>query len=184
MEELMNKCGWKILAVIILLLAGCGGGKSDNHGSGSAVSGHVPYLLSKPTVTYAVNALDNSKYDVTVEVEADGPTGVAFADVWILDDTGASFDHIDLVHITSTKLWRGSTNTLVPLPSGNYRVDNIMLHDGDPLSADPLRSGWYIYNDLFSTSVYFVDERELSGLNFLYYNWGVTDFTISRFTLP
>ena len=181
----MNKYRWKTLAVIILLLAGCGGGGGNNEsGSGSAVSGKVPYLLSKPTVTYAVNALDNTKYDVTVTVEADGPTGVAFADVWIFDDTGASFDHIDLINIVATKLWKGTTNTLVPLPPGSYRVDNITLHDGDPLSTDPLRSGWYIYNDIFSTSVYFVDERELSGLSFLYYNWGLSDISIARFTLP
>lgn len=162
---------------------GGGGGGGDTGGGGSAVSGRVPYLISAPTMTFAVNALDSTKYDMTVTLEADGPTGVQFADVWIFDDTDTNFAALDLVKIPGTKRWRGATNTLVPLPAGRYRVDNIMLHDGDPLTADPLRTGWYMLNDLFSSSRYFVDERETSGVNFLYYNWGLSSLPVTRVTV-
>jgi len=54
------------------------------------VSGHVPYLISAPSLTFAVNAWDNTKYDITVTLEADGPTGVLFVDLWIEDETNSS----------------------------------------------------------------------------------------------
>lgn len=174
-----------ILSLAFLAIVGCGGGGgSDGSGPGGAVSGRVPYLLSKPIATFASSTWDNTHYDVTVTVEADGPTGVQFADVFLRDDTGTNFAFIDLDHITGTKQWRGATNTFVPLPAGNYRVEEIMLHDGDPLNADPRRTGWYIYDEFFSTSVYFVDERELSGVNILYFNWGLSAIPVTRVTLP
>lgn len=175
-----------ILALVLLALAGCGGGDGgDTDGNtGSVVSGHVPYLISAPSITFAVNSFDTAKYDVTVTVEADGPTGVQFADVWICDDAGANCEPIDLTNISGTKLWRGSTNVWVPVPAGTYHADEIMLYDGDPFTADPLRTGWYIYNDLFSTSVYFVDEREVSDAGgFLYYNWGLSAIPVTRVTV-
>lgn len=175
-----------ILTLVLFSAAACGGGGGggDNGGGpGSAVSGYVPYLLSAPSLTFAVNASNTAKYDITVTVEADGPTGVQFADVWICDDTDANCEPIDLLNIPGTKRWRGTTNSFLPVPSGNYRVDDIMLHDGDPFTADPLRTGWYIYNDFLSTSVYFVDEREVSDVNILYYNWGLSAIPITRVTI-
>lgn len=174
-----------ILALALLAAVGCGGGGGGDTGGGQAsvVSGKVPYLLSAPSLTFAVNAFSSAEYDVTVTVEADGPTGVAFADVWICDDADTNCEPIDLANIPGTKRWRGSTNAFLPVPAGRYRVDSIMLHDGDPFTANPLRTGWYIYDDFFSTSVYFVDEREVSDVEFLYYNWGLSSIPITRVTV-
>jgi hypothetical protein len=183
----MNAMKMMVLALGILAAAGCGGGGGggDNGGgSGNAISGRVPYLVSAPSLTFAVSAWDNTKYDVTVTLEADGPTGVLFVDLWIEDETNSSnFDHLDLTRIAGTRRWRGSTNTMMPLPAGRYRVDSIHLNDGDPITADPLRTGWYMIDNFFSTSLYFVDEREMSGMNFLYYNWGLSSFPVTRGTV-
>lgn len=173
-----------VLALALAVVAGCGGG-DGNGATGSAVSGRVPYLLSAPTVTFAAHPSIAGHYDVTVTLEADGPTGVAFVGLWIKDQSNSSnFDHLDLVYIPGTKRWKAATYPLLPLPAGQYYIDSITLNDGDPLTADPLRTGWYVIMPPLSTSAYFVDERETSGIDILYYNWGLSAIPLSRFTLP
>ena len=174
------------LALACAVAAGCGGGGGSS--GGGAVSGRVPYLLSAPTVTFLKTGLTPTSYDITVTLEADGPTGVAFADVYLEDTTNTTFAFIDLKNIVGTKRWRGSTNTFMLLPAGNYIVREVMLHDEDPLSQNPIRTGWYIQDVFFSTSTYFVDERQVSypggSISIDFYNWGVSAIPISRFTLP
>jgi hypothetical protein len=75
-------------------------------------------------------------------------------------------------------------NVYSPLSPGQYYVDEIVLDDGDPFTADPLRTGWYFSEPFFSTSKYYVDEREMSGFNLLFYNFGLSGISITRFTLP
>jgi hypothetical protein len=41
--------------------------------------------------------------------------------------------------------------------------------DGDPFTADPLRTGWYFIMPPLCTSVSCVDERMLSGITLPYY---------------
>jgi hypothetical protein len=178
-----------VLALAFAVTFGCGGGGGSNSGGGSAVSGRVPYLLSSPTITYATSAWDNTKYDVTVTLQADGPTGVAFIGLWILDQSNDSdFDHLDLVNVPGTKQWKATSDAFLPLPSGTYYIDSIVLDDGDPFSVDPLRTGWYVVMPPLSTSNYFVDERELSGpfasRTITFYNYGVSAISITTFTLP
>ena len=172
---------WVTFIFMMSILAACGGG-GDGDG---AVSGHVPYLVSAPTVTSAESGLDPNSYDVTISLEADGPTGVMFISLWVIDENDSSnFTVLDLTNIPGTKQWTATTNSFLPLPPGQYYIDDIVLEDGDTFTADPLRTGWYFSDPFFSTSKYYVDEREMSGLNFLFYNFGVSGISITRFTLP
>jgi hypothetical protein len=108
-----------------------------------------------------------------------------FAGLWILHETDASnFTYLDLIKTPGTKHWTGSTNALLPLVPGKYYVDDIKLDDGDPLTANPLRSGWYVLMPLLSTSTYYVDERITSNLTFQYYGGGLTSKPVGRITLP
>jgi hypothetical protein len=176
----------KLLALALAMgaFAGCDGGGNNGGGPKGAVSGRVPYLISAPSATHSINAIDFAKHDVTVTIEADGPTGVQFVTAWILDDTNMNVASLEFVNIAGTRLWRATTNTLLPMPAGQYRIDDIVLDDGDPFTANPLRTGWYMLIDIFSTSAYYVDERETSGNNITYYNGGLSAVPITRFALP
>lgn len=171
-----------LLPVILLLVFGCGGGEQK----GDAVpSGYVPYLVSAPTVTYVRSSWDTTKYDVIVTLQADGPTGVMFASLWIIDVAGEmNFASLELTNIPSTKTWTATTNYYVPLPPGDYYLDDIELHDGDIFTADPLRTGWYFFNSLFFNSFYSLDESETSGGTFPFLKFGVSNIGVVRFTLP
>ncbi len=177
---------WMVMVLSLALLASCGGGGGGgNDGLGSGISGKVPYLVSGPSVTFRSSPTVAGTYDVTVTLEADGPIGVMFAGLWILHETdGSNFTHLDLVKTPGTKRWTGTTNTYMPLDPGNYHIDDIMLGDGDFISADPLRTGWYIIEPMFSSSMYYVDERIMSGTTFLYYGGGLTSRPVKSFTLP
>jgi len=93
------------LTVLILILAGCGGGGGGGTGGpGGVVSGQVPYLVNGPSFTFASNPTFTTKYDVTVTIDADGPTGVMFAGLWIFHETDASnFTHLDLIQTPGTQ---------------------------------------------------------------------------------
>jgi hypothetical protein len=177
---------WLVSFTMAFLLVSCGGGGGGGEtGGGSGISGKVPYLVSGPSVTFAVSAWNPAMYDVTVTLEADGPTGVAFTQVLITHETPTGdFAFLDLVNTPGTKRWIGTTYYATPLSPGQYRIDDIHLDDGDFLTADPLRSGWYMVMDIFSTSMYYVDERIMSGMNFQYYGGGLTSKPVRRFTLP
>mgnify|MGYP001596820177 FL=1 len=139
-----GKVKWIVMVLSLALLASCGGGGGGTGGSGSAISGKVPYLISGPTVSFSSHPTFTTQYNVTVTLEADGPTGVAFADLWIFHETdGSNFTHLDLINAPGTKRWTGTTLTLLPLVPGQYYIDDIILDDGDPFTADPLRTGWY-----------------------------------------
>ena len=79
--------------LMLLILVGCGGGGGGT-GAGGAVSGKVPYLVSGPSFTLRSSPTITGKYDVTVTIEADGPTGVYAALVWITDENDWQFDAI------------------------------------------------------------------------------------------
>ncbi len=182
----MKLLKWLSAVLVLAVAAGCGGGGSGGTANG-AISGHVPYLLSSPTVTYSLSSYITTSYDVTVTLQADGPTGVAYVDLWIIDDSdGSDSQPIQLANITGTKYWTGTTEYYLPLTPGSYHLDTIVLDDGDPLTADPLREGWYSVEPLFSTTTYFVDESEFpkDRSTFLFFNFGVTGIHVTRFTLP
>jgi len=159
---------WLVPVSMAFLLVSCGGGGGGggNGGPGNGISGKVPYLVSGPAVTFAVSAWNPAMYDVTVTLEADGPTGVMFAQVLITHETPTGdFAFLDLVNIPGTKRWTGTTIAQVPLSAGSYRVDDIHLDDGDVFTADPLGTGWYFVMPVFSTSMYYVDERIETNAN-------------------
>ncbi|MHB8846336.1 MAG: hypothetical protein ACYC7L_16500 [Nitrospirota bacterium] len=137
-------------------------------------------------MTFRSHPTYTTQYEVTVTLEADGPTGVFAAEVFINDETGSGdFTFIDLVNKPGTKRWTGSTNTYVPLSPGQYVVEDITLDDGDWLTADPLGTGWYIADSVFSSSMYYVDERITSSAPAIeYYGGGLTSKPVTRFTLP
>jgi hypothetical protein len=170
----------------LLVSCGGGGGGGGNGDLGGGISGKVPYLVSGPSVTSAVSVNDPTRYAVTVTLEAEGPIGVFAAEVFINDVTGnGDFTFIDLINKPGTKLWTGSTNTFVPLSPGQYLIEQIVLDDGDWNTADPLGTGWYIVEPLFSSSMYYVDERITSNTPaFLYYGGGLTSKPVKRFALP
>jgi hypothetical protein len=108
-----------------------------------------------------------------------------FAGLWLLHETdGSNFTHLDLVNTPGTKRWTGTTNAFQPLVPGNYYVDDVVLDDGDPFTADPLGTGWYFVMPRLSTSVYYVDERITTFVDFLYYGGGLSSRPIGRITLP
>ncbi len=140
----INRCA---VALVLLIVGGCGDSSDSDEAPLGGVSDHVPYLVGAPTVTFVPNGTD---YDVTVTLEADGPTGVMDVSLWIFDVTLANSASLDLTNTPGTKFWTATTNPLIPLPPGEYYVDDIVLNDGDPFTADPLRTGWYISDPLFS----------------------------------
>ena len=176
---------WLVPVFLVLLFASCGGGGGGGGaGGGGGISGKVPYLVSGPSVSFRNSPTVTGKYDVTVTLEADGPTGVFFADVWITDENDwFNAQNIELVHTTG-KIWTGTTNAFMPLDPGNYYIDDFMLGDGDFITADPLRTGWYIVEPMFSSTMYYVDERIIAGGNIQYYGSGLTSKPVPRFTLP
>jgi hypothetical protein len=125
-------------------------------------------------------------YDVTVTLEADGPTGVYAAYVWLFDETDDSDTQpIDLFNTPGTKRWTGSTYSYLPVSPGQFSIDEIVLEDGDWQAADPIGSGWYFVMPVFSTSMYYVDERITSNTPaFLYYGGGLTSKPVTKFMLP
>lgn len=167
----------------ILFLSACGGDDSSQL-SVSAVSHYVPYLSAAPSVSYVPNEFDPNYYDVTVTLQADGPTGVAFVDLWIQSTSeNGDFDHLDLMNIPGTNTW--TATSLVPLAADNYYIDSITLDDGDLFTDSVVRTGWYIVNPL-GGATYMVDEREVnsSSMEFLFYNSGQSNIGITRFSLP
>ena len=174
-----------LIVLITLGLAGCGG-DDDPEGDGDAVSGYVPYLLSAPTVSFSANATTPTSYDVTVTVEANGPTGVAFASLWIIDvNNSGNFAFLDLINTGGTT-WTATTMALLPLAPGQYYIDDIILEDADVFADPVVRTGWYTEDFFFSSNNYFVDERELvtATLEIPFYNFGVSGIGVTRFTLP
>ncbi|OGW34959.1 MAG: hypothetical protein A2X58_04110 [Nitrospirae bacterium GWC2_56_14] len=170
--------------LMLLILVGCGGGGGGT-GAGGAVSGKVPYLVSGPSFTLRSSPTITGKYDVTVTIEADGPTGVYAALVWITDENDwTNATPLDLVNIPGTKRWTGSTYTFLPLDPGQYYVEEIILDDGDQFTANPLGTGWYFVMPPLSTSVYYVDERITTDVDFLYSGGGLSSRPIGRITLP
>ena len=172
------------LVGVCLALLGCGGGG----GSTSAVGGsntNFPYLKAVPQVTYIQNVFDTSKYDVTVTLEADGPDGVFFVDLWLYDKNNVSnFAHMDLYYVGGTT-WMATTNSLIPLPAGDYYLDSIIIEDGEPLDGGIVKTGWYFTSQLSGTN-YKIDQRETNWttLELINYNFGVSNIPVVNFALP
>lgn len=173
-----------VMALSLALLASCGGEGGGTGGSGSVISGKVPYLVSGPSVSFRSHPTFTTQYNVTVTLEADGPTRVYSALVWITDENDwTNATPLDLVNTTG-KLWTGTTEVWSLLTPGKYHIDEIMLDDGDWQTASQLGTGWYFIMPPLSTSVYYVDERITSNTTVLYYGGGLTSRPVSRFTLP
>ena len=121
-----------LLLVFPFLLSACGGGGSGE-GAGNAESMLAPYLISSPQVISVENA--PGEFDVTVTIEADGPSGIYSATVWLFNVDpllpGAGVLYLTQVGVTNT--WTGTTNPLIPLAAGTYKVVDILLHDADPM---------------------------------------------------
>lgn len=182
---MMNRNG-VYLAVLgmFLILAGCSAGDSSAPGA-SAVSTNFPYLKSVPQVTYIKNVNDVTKYDVTVSLEADGPNGVYAVGLWLYDKNNTSnFAYMDLQYMGGTT-WSATTNTWIPLASGNYYMDSILIEDGDPFLNGIVKDGWYT-SDLMSNAYYAIDQRETdwNTPEILNYNFGISNIPIVNFTLP
>lgn len=168
------------LLTVFLLLTGCGGGGDPS--APNSVSTNFPYLLSKPRVTFSQNATDANAYDVTVE--ADGPTGIFSVNLWLQPkDNNMNPAYLDLVNTGGTT-WTATTDTYLPLLSGDYYLDSIMLEDGDSFNVGIIKSGWYL-TGLLSNNYYAVDQREINSttLEMLNYNAGLSNISIVNFTL-
>lgn len=179
------------LLVLVLACAvtiGCGGGEGANSGGDNAVSGKVPYLISGPSISFRSSPTIIGRYDVTVTIEADGPTGIKIAYVWLVDETDDSDTQpIDLYNVTGTRRWTGTTDGLLPVASGIFSLEHIILEDGEYPADDPIATGWYFVQPLFSTSMYTVTEKittyDPATVN-LFYGGGLTSWPVTRFTLP
>lgn len=154
-------------------------------------SGTVPYLLGPVSVTSQANAADNSEYDVTVSLDGDGPDGVLFVSVWIIEiGGGGDVRGLDLVNIGGNT-WEVTTDPLQPLSPGNYFVDFVSLRDGDAF-AEPapaaLKAISYFLRPISSSTEYYVNETiadwTVSPVKGLYIGVGLSDISIPYFTLP
>lgn len=164
-------------------LYGCGSGDS---GSNDGASENFPYLLSSPRVTSIQNINQLDRYDVTVEVDVAGPTPIYSVNLWVFSkDDLNEFENLDLQPVGGTT-WSATTNIWLPKPAGNYYIDSITIEDGDPFVDDQVRSGWYMINDMLSSSHYFIDQRltNWNTLELLEQNAGVSNIPIANFTLP
>lgn len=182
---------WLVPVSMAFLLISCGGGGGGGGtGGGSAISGKVPYLVSGPSVTFRSSPTVTGMYDVTVTLEADGPSGVKVAYVWLFDETDDSDTQpVDLFNTPGTKRWTGSTYSFFPLAPGQFSIDEIILEDGEYPADDTIGSGWYFVMPIFSTSMYYVDESIVtfptpSTIQYLYFGGGLTSKPVRRFTLP
>ena len=180
-----------VLVISIFVLPSCGGGGGGNGGSSSGLpSGSVPYLLGPVQVTSVANTDIGAGYDVTVTLQADGPKGVMFVSLWIMEDGGGGdFRALDLVN-TGGNTWEASTNTFLPLSSGNFYIEDIILEDEDVFASPPVivGSGWYIVNSALSSTRYFIDERIIDYADitppWIHYEAGVGNINITTFSLP
>lgn len=170
---------------LYLTLVGCSGG--DSPPDQGQVSTNFPYLMATPQVSFVQNVTDTAKYDVTVTLDATGPTPIYAVGLWIQPkDNSSNFEHLELQYNGGTT-WSASTMSLLPLPAGDYYIDSIMIEDADPLSKVIVKSGWYVA-DVFSTSNYGIDQRETNWdptqLEILDFNAGISNIPIVNFTLP
>ena len=168
------------LLLFVALLSACGGGG----GGGGAESTEAPYLLASPRVASVTNTADPSSYDVTVEIDADGPNGIYSGSVWLIDINDLSNSHFLDLTASVGITWTGTTNVLVPVAAGTYIVSDILLYDADPMGTS-FRSGWYFEMPIYSTTHYFVDQRNVyNNPQFDQVGMGVSSVSITQFTLP
>jgi len=174
-----------ILATVIgafLTLSGC---SSSDSGAVGGVDKNYPYLTSAPKVTYIQNANDQTKYDVTVTLEADGPSGVFSVSLWLHDknDVG-NFAQMDLQFMGGTT-WTATTNFWIPLTAGIYYIDSITIEDGDAFAGGTVKSSWY-FDGVASNTHYDIDQRETdwSTVSIINYYYGLSNIPIVNFTLP
>ena len=144
------------LLMTVSLLVGCSSGSGvtdpvDNEGT------DYPNLTSKPQISYSQNVNTLTAYDVTVTLEADGPTGVSFVELSIYSIDEEKYVHIDLQSIGGTT-WAATTDTTQPLPAGNYLIDLIRLEDADVLDEGLVNSSLY-FAFFLNDSHYTVDQR-------------------------
>lgn len=169
-----------VVLLFIASLSACGGGG----GGGGAESQEAPYLVASPRIDFDPNMADPGSYDVTVEVDANGPGGIFSASVWLIDINDFSNSHFLDLTASAGITWTGTTNVLLPVPAGTYIVSDILLYDADPFGTN-FRSGWYFEMELYSTTHYFVDQRNVyNNPNFDQLAVGVSSRSITQFTLP
>lgn len=173
-----------LLIAISFLLSACGGGGGG--GGGDTESLLAPYLISSPQVSFAQNATVPSEWDVTVTIQADGPDGIFSATVLLIDEIGTDTSVLYLTPIPGGNSWTGTTNTLIPVAAGTYKVGDIILNDADPSGfGASYRTGWYFEMPIFSTTHYYVDQRDVySSPGFTLIANGVSSIPITRITLP
>lgn len=129
-------------------------------GSGDAVGGESPYLLSPPRVAFTPSALDPSRYDVTITLEAAGPRPIYDVALWVFSAEDVSvFASLKLQPVGGNS-WSVTSDPSTPLAAGNYYIDDILIEDGDHASAGLVGSGSYRINDFFSTAYYVSDQRQ------------------------
>lgn len=169
---------------LCFVLNGCAG-EDESVPEIGGISTNFPYLVSAPQVTFVQNVNDTTKYDVTVTLDANGPNPIFAASLWIQPkDNSMNFAQMDLQYNGGTT-WSYTTNTLLPLPAGDYYLDSIMLEDADAFSGGIVKSGWYIVG-LLSASKYGIDQRETNWttLDITDSNFGVSNIPVINFTLP
>ncbi len=178
-----------VLVVTLVSIAACGGGGGDASTSDDT-STNYPYLLSSPRVSYTQNYLDpaQTNYDVTIELDATGPDPIYSVGLWVYskaDNSGVGY--LDLIHTGGTT-WSATTNIYIPLPSGTYYIDSILIEDGDAFAGELVKSAWYLVQDPVSTTHYTIDQRltdtDPASFGILDVNFGLSNISIGNFTLP
>ena len=184
-KQLKGRLIYTLIFLGYVTLTACSGGGSGSDFNLGDVSTNYPHLTAKPQISYTQNIYNPTQYDVTVTVEADGPTGVYAVGLWLHSSTNSSvFTSLDLQHIGGNT-WSATTHSLLPLPSGNYYLDTIMIEDSDPFNGGQIRSSWY-ETGFVSSNYYEVDQRltDWDTVDIMEFNYGISNITVVNFTLP
>mgnify|MGYP001119924874 CR=1 FL=1 len=177
------------LVFMVALLSCKSDGTSSSPTNNDATSTRYPYMASAPRVTSIPNIYDQTRHDMTVELEATGPDPIFGISLWVHSKSDPStFAHMEL-HPIGGNTWSATTNVYLPLPAGDYYIDDVMIEDADPFATGPLKSGWYMVNPLISSTHYTIDQRltdndpQSSSFGTLEHNFGVSSIPVFNFSL-
>lgn len=174
-----------MVLLIMLSLSNNDALAAASFGAGNAAGLDSPSLLTSPQVDFTPSALDPSRYDVTITLEATGPNPIYHIGLWVFSEEDVSVFASLKLHPVGGNTWSVTTDPNTPLAPGKYYIDEILIEDGDHSSAGLVGSGAYKINDLFTSTHYVTDQRQTDWATGAIprQHIGITQLPIVHFTL-